>query len=76
MTTLAIDDKLYAEIKRRAAAEGVTDTALVETALRSYLNGQTIIDRIHQRNRNLSEQDALDLAYSELDAYRAERDAS
>lgn len=76
MTTLAIDDKLYAAIKRRAAAEGVTDTALVETALRSYLNGQTIIDRIHQRNRNLSEQDALDLAYSELDAYRAERDAS
>jgi hypothetical protein len=73
---LAIDDELYAEIKRRAAAEGMTDTALVEAALRSYLSGHTVINRIHERNRDLSEQDARDLAYRELDAFRAERDAS
>ena len=33
-TTLLIDETLYAELKRRAAAEGRTLTGVVETALR------------------------------------------
>ena len=33
-TTLLIDDALYAELKRRAASEGRTLTAVVERALR------------------------------------------
>ena len=33
-TTLLIDDALYAELKRRAAAEGRTLTGVVEGALR------------------------------------------
>ena len=76
MTTLAISDELYAEIRRRAAAEGTTDTAFVEAALRSYLGLDALVDRIHDRNRDVSDEDALQLAYRELDAYRAERDAS
>lgn len=74
--TLAIDDDLYAEVKRRAAAEGTTDAAVVEAALRSYLGLRAPFDRIHERNREVSDADVLALAYEELDAYRAERDAS
>ncbi len=33
-TTLLLDDGLYAELRRRAAAEGLTLTAAVERALR------------------------------------------
>ena len=33
VTTLAINDDLYAEVQRRAAAEGTTDAAVVEAAL-------------------------------------------
>jgi hypothetical protein len=76
MTTLAINDDLYAEVKRRAAAEGTTDEAVVKAALRSYLGLGGLIDRIHERNRDVSDDDVLTLAYEELDAYRAERDAS
>lgn len=76
MATLVIDDELYAEIRRRAAAEGTTDTALVEAALRTYVQPAALIDRVHERNRHTSDDDVLKLAYQELDAYRAERDAS
>ena len=76
MTTLAIDDDLYAEVQRRAAAEGTTDAAVVEAALRSYLGPDGLIDRIHERNRDVPEEDVVTLAYEELGAYRAERDAS
>ena len=37
-TTLLIDDALYAELKRRAAAEGRTLTDIVEGALRLGLH--------------------------------------
>ena len=76
VTTLAINDDLYAEVQRRAAAEGTTDAAVVEAALRSYLGPDGLIDRIHERNRDVSDDDVAALAYEELGAYRAERDAS
>jgi Arc/MetJ family transcription regulator len=75
VTTLAINDDLYAEVQRRAAAEGTTDAAVVEAALRSYLGADGLIDRIHERNRDVSD-DVAALAYEELGAYRAERDAN
>ena len=37
-TTLLINDAIYAELKRRAAAEGRTLTAVVESALRLGLH--------------------------------------
>lgn len=76
VTTLAINDDLYAEVQRRAAAEGTTDAAVVEAALRSYLGPDGLIDRIHERNRDVSDDEVAALAYEELGAYRAERDAS
>ena len=38
-TTLLLDDSLYADLKRRAAAEGRTLTEVVEAALRLGLQG-------------------------------------
>ena len=58
VTTLAINDDLYAEVQRRAAAEGTTDAAVVEAALRSYLGHDGLIDRVHERNREVSSEDA------------------
>lgn len=75
VTTLAINDDLYAEVQRRAAAEGTTDAAVVEAALRSYLGPDGVIDRVHEHNRDVTD-DVAALAYEELCAYRAERDAS
>lgn len=58
------------------SAEGTTDTALVHGALRSRLGLAALVDRIHERNRDTSDDDVLELAYLELDAYRAQRDAN
>jgi len=73
--TLVINDVLYAEVQRRAAADGTTATAVVEAALRSYLGPGGLIDRIHERNVEVSSEDVLAFAYEELDACRADRDA-
>jgi hypothetical protein len=53
----------------------VTDAAVVEAALRTYLGAGTLIDRIHDRNQDVSDGDVLELAYQELDAYRSKRKA-
>lgn len=72
---LAINDELYVEITRRAATQDTTNTALVEAALRSHLGLAALVDRVHERNRHTADNDVLKLAYQELDAYRAHRDA-
>lgn len=72
MATLVINDDLYAEVQRRAAADGTTDTAVVEVALRGYLGPDGLIDRVHERNNDVSSEDVLAFAYEELDAYRAD----
>lgn len=76
VATLVINDDLYANVQRRAAADGMTDTAVVEAALRSYLGPDGLIDRVHERNHDASSEDVLALAYEELDACRADHDAS
>jgi hypothetical protein len=71
VTTLAINDDLYAEVQRRAAAERTTDAAVAEAALRSYLGRDGLIDRIHERNRDVNDEDLAAPAYEELGAGRA-----
>lgn len=74
VATLVINDDLYADVQRLAAADETTDTGVVEAALRSYLGPDGLIDRVHE-NHDVSSEDVLDFAYEELDAYRAGRDA-
>ena len=73
VTTLVINDDLYAEVQRHAAAERTTDAAVVEAALRSYLGHDGLTDRIHERNRDVDDEDLAALAYEELGAERAAR---
>lgn len=54
--------------------EGTTYADVVEAA-RNNLAPDGMID-LHERNREVSDEDAVALAYEELDAYRAERDTS
>ncbi len=74
-TTVYVDETVMRAIRVTAARGGKTVSELVEAALRdSTLLG--VVERIQARNADLSEEDALELAYSELHAMRRERDAA
>lgn len=73
-TTVYLDEDILRATRVAAARHGKRDSEVVEEALRSYL-GLEVIDRIRSRS-NLTEEEALELAYSELRAMRAERDAA
>ena len=71
-TTVYVDEDVLREIRVTAARRGRTVSKLVEDALRmSTLSG--LIESIRSRS-DLSEEEALELAYSELHAMRRERD--
>jgi hypothetical protein len=55
MATLDINPELHAEIAWRAEADGATQAALVEVALRRYL------DRVEERSPRLSGEEVLDV---------------
>lgn len=71
-TTVYVDERVMREIRVAAAREGRPVSELVEDALRkSTLSG--LLDSIRSRS-DLSEAEAMELAYSELRAMRRERD--
>lgn len=71
-TTVYLEEDVLREIRVTAARRGRTVSKLVEDALRmSTLSG--LIESIRSRS-DLSEEEALELAYSELHAMRRERD--
>jgi len=78
-TTIYLNEDVLRGMRIAAARRGKRDSEIVEEALRSYLIGG-VLDSIwaHQREQGieLSEEEALELAYSELRAMREERDRS
>jgi TPP-dependent indolepyruvate ferredoxin oxidoreductase alpha subunit len=71
-TTVYVDERVLREIRVAAARQGRPVSELVEEALRkSTLSG--LLESIRSRS-TLSEEEALELAYSELRAMRRERD--
>lgn len=71
-TTVYLDEDVLREIRVAAARRGCPVSDLVEDALRrSTLSG--LIESIRSSS-DLSEAEALELAYSELHAMRRERD--
>lgn len=71
-TTVYVEEDVLREIRVTAARRGRTVSELVEDALRrSTLSG--LIESIRSRS-DLSEEEALELAYSELHTMRRERD--
>ena len=74
-TTMYVDEDVLREIRVAAARRGRPVSELIDEALReSTLIG--LLERVWARNADLSEEDAMELANSELHAMRAERDAA
>ncbi|WP_457637886.1 hypothetical protein [Oceanithermus sp.] len=67
-TTLYLDEDLIKAVKIASAREGKREYQIVEAALRAYF-GRDLLDELWRRNR-LGEDEALTLAYSELEAER------
>lgn len=76
-TTVYLDETVLRATRVAAARSGQRDSEIVEEALRRFLLGGVLgsIWR-HQREQGLelSEEEALELAYGELRAMREERD--
>lgn len=77
-TKVALDERLLALIEQRASATGRDRDQVIEDALRRQLDDdsfQQVLAAVRQRS-DLTDEQALDLAYSELDTMRAERRAA
>jgi hypothetical protein len=72
-TTVYLDPDVLRATRVQAARTGKRDSDVVEDALREYL-GIGLLERIWEK-ADLSEEDAMKLAYDELHAMRAERRA-
>jgi hypothetical protein len=74
-TTVYLDEGLLRQTKVAAARAGKREYEVIEAALQQYL-GLDVLDRVWARNAAdpLDPDEALALAYKELDAFRAERD--
>jgi hypothetical protein len=70
-----IGGALLAAVRARAARAGRPEAEVVEEALRRYLGLDALLEDVWAANSDgPSEDEALELAYSELRAARAERD--
>jgi hypothetical protein len=79
-TTITIDEALLEATQAVAEQSGTTADEVIEAALRRHLAlvRPSVVDEVWARQgaRPLSAEEAMKLAYAELDAMRAERRAS
>jgi hypothetical protein len=76
-TQVALDERLLELIEQRATATGRDRDEIIEDALRRQLDDdafQQVLAEVRRRS-DLSDEQALDVAYTELKALRAERRA-
>lgn len=71
--TYELDNRVEVAIRRRARNLGLTESEFVNKMFTDLLH-LDVLDRLRELDSDLTEQEALDLAYEELDAARAERD--
>jgi hypothetical protein len=71
-TTVYLEERLRRAVKQAAARSGQHEYEVFERALKEYL-GWDILDDLWARNSDLTEDEAMRLAYDELHAHRAER---
>ena len=70
--TVYLDPEVLRAARVQAARTGKRDSDVVEETLREYL-GLALLQRIWEK-ADLSEDEALELAYDELHAMRADRE--
>ncbi|MGH9267964.1 MAG: hypothetical protein ACRD0D_07290 [Acidimicrobiales bacterium] len=79
-TTVTIDEALLDAARTVAEQSGTTADEVIEAALRRHLAlvRPSVVDEVWARQgaRPLSAEEAMKLAYTELDAFRAEPRAS
>lgn len=73
-TTVTLDEKLLTEVHAAAKRTGLSDDEVIEEAVRRFI-GLEVLDELWERN-HLSEDEAMEIAVSELRALRAESRAS
>lgn len=76
-TQVALDERLLELIEQRATATGRGRDEIIEDALRRQLDDdgfQQVLAAVRERG-DLTDEQALDVAYTELKAMRAERRA-
>jgi hypothetical protein len=75
-TTLYLDEDVLRQTVAAAAGSGRAESEVVEDALSRYL-GLEVVERVWDRNaaNALDSDEALALAYAELENFRAERDS-
>ncbi|MBO0688648.1 MAG: hypothetical protein J2P40_03620 [Candidatus Dormibacteraeota bacterium] len=71
--TYELDKRVEVAIRRRARNLGLSDSEFVNRTFTDLLH-LDVLDRIRQVRSDLTEEEALDLAYEELDAARADRE--
>lgn len=71
-TTVYVDEGVLRAAKVYAARKDLRDSDVIETALRRFL-GMDLFESVWERNRDLDEDEAMKLAYDELDAERRAR---
>lgn len=74
--TVELEEDVIMAARAEASRKGQSEAAVIEQALREHLSaGSSVAERVWARNQAdaLSEDEALALAYDELDAMRRER---
>lgn len=71
-TTIYVEEEVLRAARVLAARSGKKDSDVVEAALRRYL-GFEALDRTWERNRDLSEDEAMRLAREAVGEVRADR---
>jgi hypothetical protein len=74
-TTLTVDEDVLRAVRIKAARTGKRDSEVIEESLRRDL-GFGVLQEIWAKVTPVPEKEGLELAYSELDAMRRERDAA
>ncbi|MGH8886428.1 MAG: hypothetical protein ACRDYX_14885 [Egibacteraceae bacterium] len=75
-TTVEFDEELLRELRAHAVRSGRPEAAVVQDAVRRYLDSLSGLERVVRRMQgsgHLAEAEGLALAYDELHAMRSER---
>ena len=71
-TTVYVDEDILRAAKVYAARKDLRDSDVFESALRRFL-GYDLFESVWERNKDLTEEEAMELAVAEVKAHRREQ---